>query len=406
MKNYEFKNLREFREEDFKEYANDIIIDGKSIFESKNTPEQDKVIETAIKLVDDHCRGLGIEKKSFDKKRVILQLPTVIRRIVNGEYSDADVVLLREDCEANLPLQVHELIHAYSSEWSNYEHAELEEWIKDIPRGVKSGFHTVWKQPVNEKKQFPIQVNFMSINEGITEKIAIDIMQTNIKEYEKLKPLFKGRLEERLRDIKTKYDVELSELSALVNQLTEQLLVQIKVLEIKKKMANLEFDNLIEKENNLEIKDELSFEKSIKISDIDSSIESLKLRLHYTTERISDFNAWYEAEIEELKTSYSFSLENRASYSFEKKIVDLLIEGLANSSEFSDQKITLEERKKLAWVELQKAYFSGKTVFLRKLEQVFGKGFLRELSEIGQLLTAGEREEQLSRIKKLLPNSQ
>ena len=69
---FEFNSAREFRSQNFKERPQDVLIDGKSIFEKEKTPAQQEAVKTAFRLLDEHIKELGVEiKKPFDQKRVI-----------------------------------------------------------------------------------------------------------------------------------------------------------------------------------------------------------------------------------------------------------------------------------------------------------------------------------------------
>ena len=67
------------------------------------------------------------------------------------------------------------------------------------------------------------------------------------------------------------------------------------------------------------------------------------------------------------------------SYQGEIDALDLIMEGIAlsNVENFSD----LEKYKSDFWIDLQKAYFTGNTMFLRNIEKVYGEGSLRRIDE-------------------------
>ena len=65
--NLEFKNTREMYENmPPDKRPNDILIEGKSIFEQPKTPAQIEVIKTAFRLVTNRLKKLRIENKPFD----------------------------------------------------------------------------------------------------------------------------------------------------------------------------------------------------------------------------------------------------------------------------------------------------------------------------------------------------
>ena len=77
---------------------------------------------------------------------------------------------------------------------------------------------------------------------------------------------------------------------------------------------------------------------------------------------------------------------NFQAYKKEITLLDPILDGLGRKeAERSHQ--TFDEARQTIWTDLQKAYFNGQVMWLRKIDKVFGKGMLRR---IGELLTMSE----------------
>jgi hypothetical protein len=272
---FEFNSARDFRSHNFKERPQDVIIDNKSIFEREKTPAQQEVVKTAFRLLDEHVKELGVKiKEPFDQNRVIFGYG---RKIEEGMYHEGDFVFMNPDAEGNLETMIHEFTHAYSSEWRNYEEAELEKYLNEQQKRrhkVKSGFHVVYSRSEKsdmfkmENEELP-QINFWALNEGITEKIAREIIGKNTKELDRLKPLFDGVLERKLVEKEKEFnEVELPEVEAEIEEKRKKYEVEIKELELKKANFEKDFDEKIANEADPEKKEELEFSKKTEISHI------------------------------------------------------------------------------------------------------------------------------------------
>ena len=87
------------------------------------------------------------------------------------------------------------------------------------------------------------------------------------------------------------------------------------------------------------------------------------------------------------------------SYDFNVEIVDNIVEGIAKNNLKINEMLNLDEEKEKVWKDLQKAYFAGNTMYLRKIDETFGSGFLRHLDKLHQLLPEKEQEDFLKEIK-------
>lgn len=409
MKNkFEFNSTRDFRSHNFKERPKDVVIDNKSIFEREKTPAQQEVVKTAFHLLNEHIKELGIEiKKPFDQKRVIFGYG---RRIEEGMYHEGDFVFMNPDSEGNLETMIHEFTHAYSSEWRNYDEAELENYLNQQQKRrnkVKSGFHIVYSRSEKtdmfkmENEELP-QINFWSLNEGITEKIAREIISKNTKELDRLKPLFEGVLERKLQEKEREFNkIELPEVEAEIEEKRKQYDDELKQLELKKEAFKKDFNEKIANESDTEKKEELEFSKRTEEILVNMDIKFKKDNIQELPQKIEQAKRLYSYEVTDLKRNYSFSSLEQGAYDFEVLIVDKIIKGLGKTYLKQNQSSNISVEESRAWHDLQKAYFAGKTVFLRKIEEAFGVGFLRKVEKVSPLMTNEEKEKLLTDIQKL-----
>ena len=402
---FKFNSTREFRSHNFKERPQDVLVDNKSIFENEKTPAQKEVIKTAFRLLDEHIKELGIEiPHPFDQKRIIF-MP--VRNIEEGIYHEGDFVFMSQDSEGNLETIIHELSHAYSSEWRNYEEAKLENYLKEQKRRdkVKSGFHVayskstktdIWKM---EDDELP-QINFPALNEGITEKIAREIISKNETELERLKPLFAGRLEKKLEEKEKEFNsITLPEVKSEIEEKQKKYEEELSQLELKMNTLEKDLDIEITKESDTKEKKFLESMKEIKLSPNKLEIKWKKEEIQELPREIEYAKKSYLVELADLKKNYSFSSLEHGVYDFEVSVVDKIAKGLAKTyfKENPSSDVLTEENR--AWRDLQKAYFTGKTVFLRKIEKTFGAGFLRSVQKLSPLTTGEEKEKFLADIQ-------
>lgn len=379
--NLEFKNVREmYQEMPSDKRPQDVLIDGKSIFEHPKTPAQLEVIKSASRLVNEHIEKLGIQHQSFDSKRIVF-LPQ--RLVMNaGEYHDGDFFAVDESSEANLGTIVHELIHAESAEWRNYDEEKVEKFLEENNKSVKSGFHR--------------HSNFKTINEGITEKIAREIINNNPNEYDKLKPLFEGRMEEMIKERERKFNEEI--LPTKIKQRDEEIAKANSEFEESKKAILKEIEEIdqdilkatTEREKELLTKIKESYEKNLR----KDPLEITKI-----FDPVKNAHQVHALKIEGIKDDYNFTPHGMTSYDFNVEIVSSLVEGIAKHNLKNDKNLNLNDEQGKVWKDLQKAYFAGNTMYLRKIDETFGNGFLRHLDKLHQLLPEKEQNDFLEEIK-------
>jgi len=383
--NYEFKNLGEMQAEmPGNKRPEDILIDRKSIFEYPKTPAQKEIIKTASRLVREHLEKLNIEQlKPFDGKRIVF-LPQKSSMIA-GEYHDGDFFTINETTEANLGTIVHELIHAESSEWRNYAEEEFEKFLEEKKQPAKSGFHR--------------SATLKNINEGITEKITREIINDNLDEYAKLKPLFEGRMEQALAEQERKFQDEV--LPQKIKEEEERVKEGEKSLE-EFKMTRAK--NIAELDQKiLESKSEREKQFFIKMKkDEENYLEQDIKNTHQNAEIFDLAKHVYEKndlKLQGIKEDYNFNPESMTSYDFNVEIINNLVEGIAKYNFKNDSSLNTEQEKEKVWKDLQEAYFHGRTVFLRKIDKIFGSGFLRKIDNIRQLISEKEKNDFINELK-------
>lgn len=387
--NVGFNNLKKLYEKiPSDKRPSDILIEGKSIFELHKTPAQIEIIKVSSRLIDNYMKNLNIENKPFDTKRIAF-LPQRFT-MTAGEYHDGDFILIGESSEANFGTIIHELIHAQSAEWRSYEETEVEKYLEENNKPVKSGFHR--------------HSNFKILNEGITEKITREIIKNNPNEYEKIKPLFEGRMEEVTLGLEKKFKEEI--LPMKIKERDEGTIEQEKRIEALKVVSS---KNLTEiNQEILMTKNDREKEMLIKIRKMNE--ENLEKDIKYILEigRIFDGVKYAEdihaIKIQEIKNNYNFLPEGMTSYNFNVEIISLLVEGIVKFNLKANENLKLNEEGEKVWEELQKAFFQGNTMYLRKIDEVFGQGYLRRIDKLGLLLQDKEENEFLEEIKNTVMN--
>ena len=248
-----------------------------TIIEQPKTPAQIEIIRTAVRLVNDYLKKLGVENLPFDERRIVYTKQSnkpkkVGHRLIEAGYSrNKDLIEIPELAEAHLALLVHEILHAKSAEWRNYPEDSVINLLEERPIKKKGG--SVVNKSLGVKTGF-VRDSFKNINEGVTEKITREIMEANTTEIDRLQPFFEGKASPVLR------------------------------------------------------------------------------------------TALYDPNIE---------------------LIDIITEGIAKHNFKKNSSIDIEQEKSNTWKELQKAYFGGHTMYLRKIDEVFGKGTLRRIEEFPYL---------------------
>lgn len=92
-------------------------------------------------------------------------------------------------------------------------------------------------------------------------------------------------------------------------------------------------------------------------------------------------------------------------FHFEIELINILIEGIAKHNLKTANNPNANEERGRVWEDMQKAYFKNKTFYLRKIEKVFGKGFLRKIDNLNQFFYRGEEQVAfLKEIKNIVDN--
>ncbi len=390
--NLEFKNLGDMYENlPNNKRPKDILVEGKSIFETPKSPAQMEVINTATRIIKEHLDKLGINQIPFDEKRIAFLRQQYFMH--SGQYHDADFFSVDESSEANLGTIVHELIHAQSAEWRNYDESKVEEFLNKTPGGVKSGFQRNWHHKLGS-------INFHNLNEGITR----EMMANNPDELKRLKPMFEGRMEEVIAKREKYFQEEIlpakrKEIEADIKKYTEH----IEKIKNESEQRIVEIDRDLERATSEREREGLqklrTMEKEFTESNIQTWLKEIEDKKVKTIAWAEEINA---LKIQGIKDDYSFSNERMSSYDFNVEIVDELVEGLAKISIKKNPSLNIEEEKKKIWVDLQKAYLLGQTVYLRKVEEDFGEGFLRKIESINVFSPDDEQKEFLKEIRESL----
>ena len=71
----------------------------------------------------------------------------------------------------------------------------------------------------------------------------------------------------------------------------------------------------------------------------------------------------------------------------------------AKKNKRNNESLKLDSGKEKVWEDLQKAYFTGNTMYLREVDEAFGKGFLRQLDQLHQLLSEKEQKDFIKEMK-------
>jgi hypothetical protein len=211
---------------------------------------------------------------------------------------------------------------------------------------VKSGFNSGFLPEGAERNVG--KDHFRYLNEGITEKITFDI-------YKNISDKDIGDVFRNIFPTKAKKDADFYE---------KQLVQNID-------FANNKRNELISEANNIEDENEKAQEIQ-RINDmIDRSINVKKDYREKQSERgvAEDF-------IKDIHDQES------SSYKVFIDLVDQLLEGVTLIKQKQFQSEGVEQVKQLAWLELQKAYFTGSTVYLKVFENIYGEGFLRKLATL------------------------
>lgn len=352
---------------------------GQRVSEIIKTEGQEAVIALSNRLITERLESLGLKARKIDSNRITYHIP-VAMNVYKGEV---DFVLLRDSSEADVGTTLHEFIHAASSEHHYAESKKIEVDKKQHKRNTRSGFHVNWYRGGFDKSS---SVNFRNLNEAITEKIARELRTENHDEIRKMSSLFVGRCEQKIAEFEAQFAErreqglrKIAEIQADAEREIAEVMAEHDA-EVSMLDAELEKHGVPEERR-------ADFRESKKES-LDFKIGNIRMVEKYTVElersTISDENK--KKGVAGIKKGYSFTVD-RDTYDSYIQVLDLLIEGASYAESYSLQEFERKRRK--IWDDLQRAYFNGNSLYLRK----FDKGYKEKIMRRFQNLSAFKDEE-------------
>ena len=211
----------------------------------------------------------------------------------------------------------------------------------------KSGFNATYVYEKSDSTKI-VKDSFRYLNEGITDKLVFDI-------YKNVSDIEIGEVYEKIFPTKAKKEKEYA---------LEKLRLSIEHVEEKRKQMLLDVKNITDENERLKKEEKIN-------QDIDQFIK-----------RTTSF--WENHSNVYISSDYLKHIrgEKYSNYKPFIDMVDKLIEGMATSRMVDSKSESLEVSQKEVWVELQKAYFTGNSLYLRALEKIYGDGFLRKLGTL------------------------
>jgi hypothetical protein len=360
------KDLTEFDQNDTyskkRERFDDVETDEEKLSQIEKTPLQKEVVEHAINFIEDHMKSLGLEPRPYETKRIVFW---PFHHETLGTWYKSDWIIIQETAEGNVGVVTHELLHAISSEW----YYRTPEFIETLPenRKIKSGFHSNWAGKSELLELDTIKPNFHLLNEAITEKISQEITLTHAE--------YANEVLEKSRE---KLDYHLNEIERKKQNAIKEALESVE--ETKKEIAQEEEKDILEKEQEMsklisegypqEFIDNM---RGMKQRSLERRRELWKKHVELRQDFVDFREKMYEGIKESTISIFEKPLQSSA-YKEGIKILELVLEGLAKK-EGGDFK----ETKKKIWFDLQKAYFNGNVMWLRKIDQVFNEGTLKKI---------------------------
>jgi hypothetical protein len=379
-------------EEESTRRPTDIEVAGTRLSEIEKSPVQKEAVDLAASYVTEYLQGLGVQGRSFDSNRItFVDYVSSERGAWNLQHDW--VTLSAATSEANVHVIVHELLHAHSSEWQYKPEEEVEEFSGIRP--AKTGFDTIWPRQGH--------ANFLLFNEAVTEKIAREITLKHKDAAEALPGRYMDRFNYHIQKIQRYIDAAIEDDKAQFEEgkakILEDTQKQIDQLlqEKREKLAKLENEEknpvvieiekgMIEQHTNALIKSteelaRIQIEMAESFLDISKDIREEKTLINVQ-------NAW-------LKPTES------SAYQDGVEILNVVLDGLALDHAAKTQQ-PYKEALVEVWKDLQTAYFNGSTMWLRKIERVFGSGALRAIGELtpdpfGGALSKDKNKEEIKR---------
>lgn len=266
---------------------------------------------------------VGIPEFSFDDH--FNQIPLEHKSHV-AVYNSLENMISSKKDEKTLPIILHEQLH-FSNSFRNVDFKERE------TRKTKVGFRSTWIDRANEEQGKDLLSLF---NEAVTEKMAQDIFKEN-------KDRFLSEYAVELAELQKEKDKVLSE-----KRETELLKSFYETTE------GLDFYVDVNSMGEAEAKKEAYKAAQLSVDQRPHKVQSSPLDL--------------------VQVKYD-------AYKLEISVLDVILEKLA-ADKMDKESLDKEQAFKSEWEDLQKAYLTGNTLYLKRIEHVIGSGTLRSLSSL------------------------
>jgi len=353
-----------------KRHVTDIEVGGTPLSTIEKNHIQQQSVAMASAYLAEHLKVIGVTDRVLDPKRITFV--EYYSAMEGGHYStENDWVTIPTYNEGNVGVIVHESIHALSSEWQYRAHEYLDSLSQG--RDIKTGFSSI------SSKSRPSRTVFDLLNEAITEKMAREITQPRTQGIEALNKN-SNRGAYHLDSIENKKREKMEEARKIVENTIKGIPIkeQERIDALKKRhgeyvketvhdwtkigMPQEVIDDFV-KERDEWINKEIEMEKRFASMDYGNAKAPLELE---------------EAKWNDIKHIAEDSLNRptlHAAYQTYIDILDIILTGLARTEAAQSGRLESEVQKEL-WRDIQRAYFNGNVMWLRKIERVFGKGTL------------------------------
>lgn len=304
--------------------------------------ELKEVAVIASKYIAEHAKSLGILTADFSPEKIDWM---AYSKVLAGRYKDESKTIEVKH-KANLYIIIHEIIH-YVTSIKNMPNNKL---ITPENRLLKLGFHSGYGPKIKDEAERDILRGF---NEAVTDKIAKEIFQE--------KKYF------LVSDINEKYPETAEKLRKFSEDKKNFGLESLKYLE----EAGEEAYRLNEKN--------LYF-----MGSFEEFIEEEKAMILKNFQENFDYIP-----------GQSYAAEDKGTgYEKEIKMLDVILDKLANNRS-KDKSININDARLTEWKNLQKAFFEGNTLYLRRIEKIIGSGTLRKLNKINRKTTDPNKLEEI-----------
>ncbi len=361
----------------------DIEVGGISLLKIEKTPLQQEVAQSALSFVQEHLQNLGITGRSFDSRRI-----TYVDYYGNDRGSwnidDDWVVLSTAVAEANVHTSEHELLHAFSAEWQYKARGEVES--KEAIRPAKTGFSTVWQKKEHTLEAPAYKKNFSLLNEAVTEKIAREITAKHEAYIAALPRKYETRFQEHIARAQEYVNqgiaADREQFEKKKAEIIQNMEAEIKRHQAFAEQSLADLDKLETEARNPEmLETERTHIKEHQDIAVKYARETADILIRLEESHLEVYKDIMESKtLEHIRNAWLKPTESGA-YEDGIKMLDLLLEGMA-LQKTKEEKISYEEAHAAVWTEMQKAYFNGKTIWLRTIEKTFGEGAFRSIGEL------------------------